>query len=126
MNKYIFYILFISFSILISKFSFSQSAVYFCETTGKYGYAFGSSLEEVKQSAYNSCIKNGGVDPQLIVYTENKGYGAIALGNDANGFRVIGAAVGFSSASSASSAAIETCKKYGGKNIKVEVKWYDK
>lgn len=123
MNKFIIFSVFI---LLISKISISQSAVYFCETTGRYGYAYGSNIEEVKSLAYNLCLKNGGVNPKLIVFTEDKGYGAIALGTDDNGIRIIGAAVGFSSSSNASNAAVDACKKYGGKKIKVEAKWYDK
>lgn len=123
MNKYL-YTIIITFLFYFA--AYSQSAVYFCETTGKYGYAFGANIESVKQSAYNSCLKNGGINPKLIVYTEEKGYGAIALGTDSDGFRIIGAAVGFSSASSATSAAIDACKKYGGENCKIEAKWHDK
>ncbi len=125
MNKYI-YILILIFLTLSTIPIYSQSAVYFCETTGRFGYSYGNNIEEVKKAAYNSCLKNGGVNPELVVFTEEKGYGAIALGTDANGIRLIGAAVGFSSSTSAMNAAIEACKKHGGRNIKVEAKWYDK
>ncbi|MCX7832627.1 MAG: hypothetical protein N2490_00230 [Ignavibacteria bacterium] len=125
MKKYFFaIIIIIVFLYYIS--GYSQSAVYFCETTGKYGYAYGATLDEVKQSAYKACLKNGGKNPKLIVYTEDKGYGAIVLGTDPDGYRIIGAAVGYSSASSASDAALEVCKNYGCDNCKIEVKWYDK
>ena len=124
MKNFIFCILFI-FSLFISK-GFSQSAVYFCTETGAYGYAYGYSTEsQAKTEAYNTCINYGGTNPTLIASTYEKGYGAIAIGNDANGNRVIGVAIGFSSLSSAKQEALRQCKDYGGYDVEVKNTWND-
>ncbi|MCX6156478.1 MAG: hypothetical protein ACOYN6_08890 [Ignavibacteria bacterium] len=94
--------------------TFSQSAVYFCTETGAYGYAHGYSYSDVFTKAYDACINYGGTAPVLITSTENKGYGAIALGTDANGNRVIGVALGYSTLSAAKSEALSQCENYGG------------
>ncbi|MEI7483537.1 MAG: hypothetical protein WCK13_02405 [Ignavibacteriota bacterium] len=94
--------------------TFSQSAVYFCTETGAYGYAHGYSYSDVFTKAYDACINYGGTAPVLITSSENKGYGAIALGTDANGNRVIGVALGYSTLSAAKSEALSQCENYGG------------
>jgi hypothetical protein len=124
LKKLIFYA-FILFVLFISK-GYSQSAVYFCTATGAYGFAYGYSTEsDAKTEAYNSCINYGGTNPVLITSTSSKGYGAIAIGEDANGNRVIGVAIGFTSLSDAKQEAIKQCKDYGGYGVEVKNTWND-
>lgn len=106
--------------------SYSQSAVYFCTETGAYGYAYGYSYSDVFTQAYDACVKYGGTNPVLITSTEYTGYGAIALGTDDNGYRVIGAAVGFSSLSDAKNEALKQCRNYGGNGAYISDTWNDK
>jgi hypothetical protein len=124
MKKVVFSILFIL--LLLSSKGFSQSAVYFCTETGAYGFAYGYSTEsQAKTEAYNTCINYGGTTPVLIASTYEKGYGAIALGTDANGNRVIGVAMGYSSLSGAKTEALRQCRDYGGYDVKIENTWND-
>ena len=104
---------------------FSQSAVYFCTETGAYGYAYGYSYDEVFDRAYNTCVKYGGTNPQLIASTEYKGFGAIALGKDYNGNRVIGVAMGYTYLRDAKNEAIRQCEEYGGYNVYINDTWED-
>ena len=107
------------------KISYSQSAVYFCTETGAFGYAYGYTYSESLTKAYNTCIEYGGTNPELIVSTENTGYGAIALGTNSEGKRVIGAALGYSNLEKAKSAAINACRNYGGKDVYIYETFYD-
>jgi hypothetical protein len=125
MKKFVFSFAFIFLLLVVSK-GYSQSAVYFCTETGAYGFAYGYSTEsEAKTEAYNTCVSYGGTNPVLITSTYQKGYGAIALGNDANGNRVIGVAVGFSTLSGAKNEALKQCRDYGGYDVKIENTWND-
>lgn len=103
----------------------AQSAVYFCSQTGAYGFAFGLPKDEVLSEAKDACIRLGGIEPKLIAFTENGGYGAIALGIDEDGDRVIGVAIGFSYLETAKSKAINACKEFGGLNPKIEDSFHD-
>ncbi len=103
----------------------AQSAVYFCNQTGAYGFAFGLPKDEVLKKAKDACIDFGGIEPKLIAFTENSGYGAIALGKDEDGDRVIGVAIGFSNLETAKSKAINACKEFGGLNPKIEDSFHD-
>jgi hypothetical protein len=124
MKKLIFCI-FILFVLLISK-GYSQSAVYFCTETGAYGYAFSYSTENIaKTKAYDACIEYGGTNPVLIASTSNQGYGAIAIGKNSDGNRVIGVALGYSSLSSAKQEAIRQCEDYGGYGAEIKNTWND-
>jgi len=105
---------------------FSQSAVYFCTQTGAYGFAYGYSYSTVFDKAIDACYNYGGNNPVLITSTEYRGYGAIALGKDANGNRVIGAAVGYSSLGEAKREAIRQCENYGGYDVYIADTWNDK
>jgi hypothetical protein len=123
--KKLFFCVFILFVLFISK-GYSQSAVYFCTATGAYGFAYGYSTEsEAKTEAYNACINYGGTSPTLIASTSYKGYGAVAIGEDADGNRVIGVAIGFTSLSDAKKEAIKQCKDYGGYGVEVKNTWND-
>ena len=117
--------IFILFSVTASKV-FSQSAVYFCSETGAYGFAYGTAYNEALNKAYNNCLSYGGTKPVLVASTEKKGFGAVALGNDANGNRVIGVAVGFSGMDEAKNEAIKQCRISGGSGIYVSDTWNDR
>ena len=104
---------------------YSQSAVYFCTETGAFGYAYGYTYSVVLEKAYDACISYGGTNPVLIASTENRGYGAIALGKDRNGNRVIGAAIGFSGLSEAKREAIRQCEINGGSEAYISDTWKD-
>ena len=103
----------------------AQSAVYFFFFSGAYGFAFGLTGDEVLKKAKDACINFGGVEPRLIAFTGNSGYGAIALGKDEDGERVIGVAIGFSNLETAKSKAINACKEFGGLNPQIEDTFYD-
>jgi hypothetical protein len=105
---------------------FSQSAVYFCTETGAYGFAYGYSYSTALDKALDACYNYGGTSPVLITSTEYRGYGAIALGKDINGYRVIGAALGYSSLSEAKREAIRTCENYGGYDVYISDTWHDR
>lgn len=106
--------------------SYSQSAVYFCTETGAYGYAYGYSTEyDAKTEAYNKCVEYGGTNPVLITSTSYKGYGAIAIGKNSDGYRVIGVALGYGSLSDAKKEAISQCKEYGGNGVEIKNSWND-
>jgi hypothetical protein len=124
MKKIIFYSLFLLL-LFISK-GYSQSAVYFCTETGAYGFAYGYSTEsDAKTEAYNTCINYGGTSPTLIASTSYKGYGAIAIGKNSDGYRVIGVAIGYSSLSSAKTEAVRQCEEYGGYGVEIKNTWND-
>ena len=124
MKKLLFVSLFLML-ILVSR-SYSQSAVYFCTETGAYGYAYGYSTEsDAKTEAYNTCVNYGGTNPVLIASTSNKGYGAIAIGKNSDGYRVIGVAIGYSSLSKAKSEALKQAEDYGGYGVEVKHTWND-
>ncbi|TRZ66759.1 DUF4189 domain-containing protein [bacterium] len=107
--------------------AFSQSAVYFCTATGAYGFAYGYSTKaDAQVKAYDACIGYGGTNPVLISSTDSKGWGAIALGNDSNGNRVIGAAIGYTSLAEAKSAAITACQNYGGSGVSIKDTFEDR
>ncbi|MDD5362684.1 MAG: DUF4189 domain-containing protein [Ignavibacteria bacterium] len=111
---------------IISPRVFSQSAVYFCSETGAYGFSYGFSSSETLTKAYNACLSYGGTKPVLVTSTDKKGFGAIALGNDANGNRVIGVALGYSNSGDAKNEAIKQCQNYGGSGVYISDTWNDK
>ena len=111
--------------LIVSKISYSQSAVYFCTETGAFGYAYGYSYSDALIHAHDKCVDYGGKNPQLVVSTENKGYGAIALGTNSSGNRVIGAALGYGDLESAKAAAINACMDSGGQDIYIHDSFYD-
>lgn len=119
-----------AFALIILAFAapglYSQSAVYFCTETGAYGFAYGYSYSTVFDKAIDACYNYGGSKPVLITSTEYRGYGAIALGKDKNGSRVIGAAVGFTSLSEAKREAIRQCENYGGYDVYISDTWHDR
>ena len=126
MKKTLFAIFVLGIMLFLSGKSYSQSAVYFCTETGAFGYAYGyGSYDKALSEAYDACIGYGGTKPELVTSTRNKGYGAIALGKDENGSRVIGAALGYSTKQEAESEAIRICKNYGGLNVYIHDSFSD-
>jgi len=125
MKKALLPLFFVAILFVASNKSYSQSAVYFCTETGAFGYAYGYSYADALTRAYNTCINYGGTNPQLVVSTENTGYGAIALGTNNNGNRVIGAGVGYSNLEKAKTSAINACKNSGGHDVYIFETWYD-
>lgn len=111
--------------VLVSVAAFGQSAVYMCTETGAIGYAYDFDASEVKQEAYNKCLEYGGTTPQLVVFTEQDGWGAIAVGEDDDGYRIIGSAVGWKTLAEAKKNAIKQCKEYGGNNPEIVASWND-
>jgi hypothetical protein len=109
-----------------SSISFAQSAVYFSTENGAYGYSYNNATEtDAKNSAYKTCLDYGGKNPTLIASTAARGYGAIVLGTNSQGYRVIGAAIGYSNLIDAINAAITECEKNGGSSLKVANNWDD-
>ena len=104
-------------------FSKAQTCVYMCQTTGAYGYAYGSS--DVCTVAYNYCVNYGGVSPVSIFSTYSTGYGAIAVGTSAYGTRVIGVSAGYSNPEDARLRAINECVSRGGQYVYIQDSWYD-
>lgn len=103
----------------------AQSSVWFCKQTGAFGYAYGYDYNTAYDKGYEACIEFGGADPELILSTEVKGYGAIAIGEDEDGDRVIGASAGYKTLEEAEKQAEEECKKSGGLDIYIYDSWYD-
>jgi hypothetical protein len=103
----------------------AQSSVWFCKQTGAFGYAYGYDYNTTYDKGYEACIEFGGADPVLVLSTEVKGYGAIAISEDEDGNRVIGASAGFTTMDEAEKQAEEECKKSGGLNIYIYESWFD-
>ncbi|MBN1633687.1 MAG: hypothetical protein JW917_05945 [Ignavibacteria bacterium] len=125
MKKITLLILFFTITIIYTN-SYSQSAVYFCNKTGAVGFAYGYSYNEVIEMGKEACIEFGGQNPQLVVATQNKGYGAIVLGKDENGSLVVGAAVGISKYQDAVDEAFKACNNLGARDANLEKTWHDK
>jgi hypothetical protein len=112
------------FSFVLINRSYSQSAVYYCTSTGVYGYAYETS--DCQSLAYNYCKQSGGINPQLVGVVNSKGYGAIAIGKNSYGFRVIGASAGCNTLSEAKRNAKKFCRNYGGNyNVYIAESWND-
>ena len=106
----------------------AQSAVYFCKTTGKYGYCYGAATEmAARECAYTNCIKAGGSRPESIAYSEGKGFAAICIAEDYEGNVVIGVAVGQPTRDEADSYATHQAEIHGGYyHQKIRERWEDK
>lgn len=101
----------------------AQTSVYLCSSTGAIGYCYGN--RDVANCAYSRCIDYGGTTPYQVFSTSSKGYGAVAVGTNAYGRRVVGASGGFSNPSDARQAAIRACVSYGGNNPYIYDSWND-
>lgn len=105
------------------QFLYAQTAVYFCPNTGAVGYYIDNIY--AKTYAYNACVNYGGTHPLQVVYGATGGYGAIAIGYDVFGNRVVGATVGYSTRISAEAAARTSCYQSGGQSVYILDSWYD-
>lgn len=103
--------------------SYAQTSVYVCSQTGAYGYCYGNA--SASQCAYNNCIRYGGKSPYAVVSVASKGYGAIALGTNASGTRVVGAAAGYDNLEDAKNRARRECQNYGGSDIYIAETFQD-
>ncbi len=110
------------FSLLVNSAK-AQTAVYLCTETGAFGYCYGNS--NVATCAYNNCISYGGTYPSSLLSYYSKGYGAVAVGTDSYGARVVGASAGYSNSTEAENRAIRECAERGGYDIYVLDSWND-
>lgn len=101
----------------------AQTAVYVCSQNGAWGMCY--SGDDLKTCAYNKCIEKGGQSPYLILDIRTKGYGAVAVGHDANGRQIVGAAAGYSSKQDAHNRAIAECQRLGGQGVSIYTAWLD-
>ena len=108
---------------VLAHFASAQTCVYFCRNTGALGYSVGN--DRTCTNAYNLCISAGGTYPQVILSTGKLGYGALAVGYDNYGNRVVGVSAGFTNAYDAKIAAINSCANSGGYNVYIHDTWYD-
>lgn len=104
----------------------AQSAVYFCASTGSYGFCYGAASEmAARECAYTNCIKSGGEKPEVIDFSTKKGYGAICIGEDYLGTKVIGVALGCATQDDADDLARQQCVDKGGNKIRIKERWND-
>lgn len=101
----------------------AQTAVYLCTATGAFGYCHG--YQNPNNCAYNMCVQYGGQTPISLLSTDSKGYGAIAVGTNSYGRRVVGASAGYSNSESAKQRAIRECIANGGENVTLYDSWRD-
>lgn len=108
---------------LLANSAKAQTAVYLCTETGAIGYCYGNS--NVADCAYDSCISYGGTYPSAFFSYYSKGYGAVAVGTDSEGIRVVGASAGYSNPTDAKNRAIRECAARGGYDIYLLDSWND-
>jgi hypothetical protein len=119
MKRMIFFILVLTCSVRNAS---SQSAVYWDNSNGAVGIAWGlSSQEEAEDSAYSQCLQNGGLNPRLLASTEDKGFGAVAIGADEDGNPVIAVAIGEDSEEFANQQARYECEYKGATKVSIEI-----
>jgi hypothetical protein len=106
----------------------SQSAVYFCSQTNQWGYSFGGgNIRNSEMDAFKRCQNSGGRNPQKIISTNGKGFGAIVTGNGSNGVPKFGTSAGARTQEDATMAAVRSCMQQGAmKNIEVKATWLDR
>lgn len=102
----------------------ASTAVYYCPVTGKYSIATGNP-RVVEVEAMKKCRAKGGRVPSKILYIASRGYGALAIGKNQQGKKVIGATAGQSSKDKAKKMALMLCKRKGAKDPDIEETWYD-
>jgi len=102
----------------------SQSAVYFCTSTGAYSYCY--AMNDAVACAEAKCYEYGGNSPILVAFTNVKGNGVIVEGKNSDGKRVIGVAVGYSDYGDAFDKAVLECYYAGSVVIPTQVaQWND-
>ena len=106
----------------------AQSAVYFCSQTNQWGYSFGGgNIRNSETDAFQRCMKSGGRNPQKVISTNGKGYGAIVTGKGMNGNPHFGTSAGARTQEDATMAAIRSCMQQGAmKNMEVKATWLDR
>lgn len=117
----------ILFSLVVCGFStvsLAQTAVYVCQENGAYGFCYGNN--DVGNCAYNKCLSYGGKAPRAVLTHDSKGYGAIAVGKNADGRQIVGAAAGHPSLEAAKNRAKKECSVRGGQNIYIADTFNDK
>jgi hypothetical protein len=111
--------------IVISFAANAQSSVYFDRNNGAIGLAYGNPY--VSATAYRTAISYGALYPVEVIKVNAKGYGAIVLGTNRYGGRVIGAAAGYSTLEAAlhyaNMGAIYNGAVYG--SVRGYTTWYD-
>lgn len=117
-------LLFTLFACGLSTVSLAQTSVYVCSTNGAVGFCYGNN--NVSACAYNKCIEYGGKLPYSILSVNSKGYGAIAVGENSQGGRVVGAAAGFANLEDAKNRAKIECSNRGGRNIYISDTFNDR
>lgn len=123
------YVLLIALFLFISSMKLkAQSAVYFCTQTNQWGYSFGGgNIRNSEADAFKRCQNAGGRNPQKIISTNGKGYGAIVTGNAGNGGPKFGTSAGARTQEDATMAAVRSCMQQGAiKNIEIKATWFDK
>ena len=109
---------------IFSQSIYSQSAVYFCTQTGAYSYCY--AMNDAVACAEAKCYEYGGTTPFLVTFTNTKGNGVIVEGKNADGKRVLGAAVGYGDYGAAFDKAVLECYYAGSVTIPVQVaQWND-
>lgn len=116
-------VLFTLLLVFVFQFANAQSAVYFDRNTGAIGYAYG--VYDADDYAYSNCVKYGGPSPVRVLYVRGKGYGAIVIGVNTNGRRVIGAAAGYPNSETARQIAWMACRNAGAVDLAVFTTWRD-
>ena len=126
MLKIIFLLLILTGAVKNAK---SQSAVYWDNSNGAVGIAWGlSSQEEAEDTAYSQCLQNGGVNPRRLASTEDKGFGVVAIGKTEDGDPVIAVALGEDTGDFADQQARYDCEYNGAtrESIAIAASWEDK
>jgi hypothetical protein len=91
-----------------------------------YGFCYGGkSAMAARECAYTNCLKAGGTQPTVIVWTEKKGFGAICVGTNALDDTVIGVAIGFDTQDEADEQARRECENQGAVRMRVKERWED-
>lgn len=87
-----------------------------------YGYSFNvDTVEEAEEMARKMCAEHGGREIQILISTDQRGYGAIAA--DGN---VVGAVVGYPDLRSATARALSECVRQGCKQPRIVATWFDR
>lgn len=105
--------------------SYGQSSVYFCTTTGAYASCY--NVTNPNTCAYEYCVYYGGVTPTCVASTYYSGYGAIAVGYDSSGLRIIGVKLAGNSKYEVEQAARQACYNAGAlsNTISITYSWFD-
>ncbi len=103
---------------IFTSLCFSQTALFFDNSTGAYGFA--SETPDYMLKAKEYCIEVGGRNCQLVGF-ENKSPGYAAIATGCNG---IGFATSAPDQATANRRAIEFCAQNGCSNCKIQKQYY--